>query len=135
MLLSARVLKDVNNVNSFQHDLLLTWMQGDTLDVYLQLIDASLDRADQGFNPGGRRFCPEAGATLQVVLENLDDAKKITRMATQPFPLDASIWKVSIAASDGIKGTPQLRLVLTEGTKVTRGMGKLLFRIQSQENV
>ena len=135
MLLSARVLKDVSSVNSFQHDLNLSWTQGDALDVYIQLLDASLDRADQGFNPGGRRFCPAAASTLSVVLENLDDAKKITRMATQPFAGDASIWKLVINASDKIQGTPQMRLTLTEGAKVTRGVAKMLFRVQSQENL
>lgn len=135
MLLSARPLKDVSDVNSFQHDLQLAWTQGDALDVYFQLIDASLDRPDQGFNPGGRRFCPADGATLSVVLENLDDEKKITRAATQPFEGDSSIWKLTINATDKIRGTPHMRLTLTEGAVVTRGKASMLFRIHSQENI
>lgn len=135
MHLSARVLKDVQSVNSFEADTELSWTEGDTLDIHLQLIDVSLDRALQGFQPEGRRYVPTAGATLSCVIENIDDAKKITRLASQPFANDGSIWRLSILATDVIRGTPQLRLTLTEGTKVTRGLVRLALKIHPRSNL
>jgi len=135
MHLSARVLKDVQSVNSFEADTELSWTEGDTLDIHLQLIDVSLDRALQGFQPEGRRYVPNAGATLSCVIENIDDAKKITRLASQPFANDGSIWRLSILATDVIRGTPQLRLTLTEGTKVTRGLVRLALKIHPRSNL
>lgn len=129
MLLNARILIDCQNVNSWEPSTETSWTEGDTVDVYFQLIDASLDRPDQGFNPSGRRYVPGTGATLSCALENIDDAKKITRLATQPFAQDGSIWKLSVLAADTIRGTPQLRLTLTEGSRITRGLAQLGIKI------
>lgn len=123
MLLSARMLTDVGGVNSFEIIDKAQFTQGDETTVYFQLIDASLDTAAKGFNPSGRRYMPAVGATLSVVLDNIDDAKKITRTATQPFAQDGSIWAVSIFSTDNIApGTISLKLTLTEGVKITRGI-------------
>jgi hypothetical protein len=133
MLLSARVLKDVANVNSFEFASSVSWTEGDALYLYFQLVDAGLD-TDK--DPLGRRYMPPATSTLTVVLENIDDARKLTRTATQPFPEDASIWRVQILATDKIRGTPQMRLTLVEpGPKTTYGLMKDAIRIQSQSNV
>lgn len=134
MLLSARILRDCVSVNSFEYADSAQFTQGDTVDVYFQLIDSSLDTASENFIPAGRRYMPASGATLSVVVENIDDAKKITRTATQPFVNDSSIWKLSLISSDTISGTANLRLTLTEGPKVTRGLLKNAFRIQGNTN-
>lgn len=114
MLLSARFLIDVANVNSYEHASAVEFNEGDTQTIYLQLIDASVDRAEQGFSPAGRRYMPPADTTLRVQLLNIDDEKKITRFASQPFPEDPSIWAVSILPSDPLKGTVSMAFVLTE---------------------
>jgi hypothetical protein len=121
MLLSTRILNNVAGVNSFEYVQAATFTAGDTPSVYFQLIDASVDRATQGFVPAGRRFMPAAGATLEVTLDSVDNARKIVRSASQPFPLDPSIWKVDILSTDNIKGTVSMALKLTEGIKITRG--------------
>lgn len=114
MLLSARFLNDVSGVNSFDHVTSIELGAGDPSTVYFQLVDASVHRSEDGYRPAGRRYVPAAGATLQVVLENIDDAKKITRYATQPYAQDPSIWALSIQASDAIEGTVPLRMTLNE---------------------
>jgi hypothetical protein len=134
MLLSARMLKDVASVNSFESDTQLSWMEGDSVTIYFQLIDLTLDKVDQGFMPAGRRYVPASGATLSVVLENINDAKTLTRFASQPFVNDGSIWSVTILSTDLVRGTPQMRLTLTEGAKVTRGLVKNVLKIHSQSN-
>jgi len=122
MKLSARILKDVNGVNSFRRADQAEFTAGDALTVYFQLIDTSLDRADEGFVPAGRRYVPAAGAALTVVLDHLDDARKITRVATQPYAQDTSIFAISILATDVLSGTVNLKLDLNEGGVHTYGM-------------
>jgi len=129
------MLKDVANVNVWEPDTQLSWTEGDQLTIYFQLVDMSVDKPDQGFNPPGRRYVPASGATLSVTLENIDQAKQLTRFAVQPFTGDGSIWSLSIMSTDVIRGTPQMRLTLTEGGVVTRGLAKCSIKIWPQENV
>jgi hypothetical protein len=135
MLLSFRFLNGVANVNVFDVASSIEIAQGDTQDLYVQLIDASLDRIDQGFNPSGRRYMPATGATMNVTFTNTDTGpsitgdfalsprinpsvqNKFTRAAVQPFPGDSSIWKVSLLASDPLNGTVQMKVVLTEPSR------------------
>jgi len=123
MLLSARPLVDVSGVNSFQVAEQIRFSQGDATVIYLQLINSALDTAGKGFSPAGRRYIPASGATLSVVLDNIDDDKKITRSATQPYASDGSIWAITVLSTDDIgAGTMSLKLTLTEGATVTRGV-------------
>jgi hypothetical protein len=135
MLLSARVLNDVASVNSFEVAESFSWTEGDSVDLYLQLVDASLDTDMKGFYPAGRRYMPPATSTLSVQVQNLDNSKVINRLAIQPFPEDASIWKVTILSTDAIHGTPQIVLTLTEPTKTTRGVVKNAVRVYSTDNM
>ena len=114
MLLSCRFLNDVNGVNSWQIASSIEIAAGDVQNIYIQLFDASLDRSDQGFNPGGRRYMPAATSPLSVTLWSVDDAKKVVRAATQPYALDPSIWTFPILATDPISGTVTMNLILTE---------------------
>jgi hypothetical protein len=125
MLLSCRMLQNVVDVNTFEYDTQVAFTQGDGPTIYFQLIDANKDRVEAGFNPSGRRYMPAAGATLSVVVDSLDDAKKITRTAVQPFATDPSIWSLTFMANDAIRGTTTLRLTLTESAKITRGSSQL----------
>lgn len=118
MRLSLRFLNDVANANSFEYADSIEFQGGDNQTVYLQLVDASLDRLEQGFNPPGRRYTPSAGAMLSVTMVNLDDAKKVVRPASQPFPNDPSIWAMTVLPTDPIKGTVRLSMVLTETGRI-----------------
>lgn len=131
MLLSARFLNDVANVNSFEYAQVGQFTEGEATSIYFQLIDASLDGALKGFAPAGRRYIPATGATLSVVVNSIDDGKKITRVATNPFPDDRSIWKLDFLATDTISGTASLQLTLTEGAVVRKGLVKNGLRIAS----
>jgi len=118
VLLSCRFLNDVQSVNSFEPAAQIEFSAGDSQVLFLQLIDSSLDRADQGFSPAGRRYVPPAGTTMAVTFANIDDAKKFTRSASQPYAQDPSIWSVPILGTDGLRGTVNLSLVLTEPSRV-----------------
>lgn len=130
MLLSARFLNAVANVNSFEYANVAEWVAGNALTLYFQLIDDSLDRADQGFKPAGRRYMPPDDSTLTVLFGSVDDAKKVTRTATQPFSNDPSIWAVSILATDPIAGTVPVTLTLTEGAEVKKGFIQAGVRVR-----
>lgn len=118
MRLSATFLTDVANVNAFREVAYVQMTEGDTLDVYLQLVDTAVG---DGFN-ARRRYIPAVGATLSVEITALDDAKKVTKVCSQPFTQDGSIWKFTILPTDPVSGTKIVKLTLTEGAKVTRGV-------------
>lgn len=130
MILSARFLTSVNSVNEFSYTPYAEFVEGDTLDLYFQLIDASKDTVEAGFYPQGRRYVAADGATLQVTIDNINDARKVIRFATQPFPGDKSIWKIQILATDVIRGTAGMRLSLSESGGFRKGYVQGAFRVQ-----
>jgi hypothetical protein len=113
MILGCRFLTNVADVNTFQYIAQAELYQGDTQNVYFQLTDMSVDRVEQGFSPGGRRYVPPAGTTMIVTLNNIDDALVIQREGVQPFSVDGSIWYVPILGSDGLAGTVTVAVSLT----------------------
>ncbi|GAC1697145.1 MAG: hypothetical protein NVS9B9_19700 [Ktedonobacteraceae bacterium] len=135
MLLSARMLNNVMSVNVFDYVNQVQLTQGDQFTVSFQLIDLTMDTPDKGFSPAGRRYIPAAGASLTVLFDTLDDAKKITRACSQPYTQDPSIWQVTLMATDTIKGSGNLRLTLNEGTVTRRGSVSMAFTIFSQNSL
>lgn len=121
MLLSARFLNDVSGVNNFYYASEVRFSEGDAPTIYLQLSDASVMSSIEGFNPSGRRYVPASGATLSVTIENINNAKKVTRIATQPYAQDPSIWAVTLLTTDMVHGTASITLTLTQGSVVTKG--------------
>jgi hypothetical protein len=122
MLLSARLLVNLTDANTWEPSDNIRFTEGDTPYVYFQLIDLNKDRSSQGFKPAGKRFMPASGATLSVSVNSIDTARTLTKVATQPYAGDASIWKFQLLTSDNLKGgTFSLILTLTEGIVVTSG--------------
>lgn len=135
MQLSARILENVSGVNSFDYANQASMTEGDAPLVYFELVDLKKDRADLGFVPAGRRYIPAAGATLTVILDNIDDARRITRAATQPFPNAPSIWAVQLLAADQIRGTVNMKLSLVEGVKTTKGLLQAAIAVESLDGM
>lgn len=122
MLLNALFLQDVGDVNTFSYATDLLVGEGDASVIYFQLIDASAFRPEKGFVPGGRRYMPANGATVTVTFGNVDDAKKVTRVASQPFVKDPSIWSVNILSTDAISaGSVDMKIVLNESGTIHTG--------------
>lgn len=122
MNLSTRFLSNVANVNSFIYVDRPTFTEGDTSDVYLQLIDKELDTPAFNYYPPYRRFVPIAGSTLIVVLMSLDSTRVVTKAATQPFVGDSSIWKFSVTPSDRLRGSVNMRIQLNQGGIITNAL-------------
>lgn len=119
MLLSAVLLENVGGVNTFTTSKQIQFTQGDSLSVYLQLVDLNKNL----------RYIPEENALLDIVLQNIDSSKQTVKPAIQPFSGDRSIWQFDILSSDQISGGTTLLLTLTEGLKVTRGSLKMALNV------
>lgn len=128
------MLADVANVNSYEYVTTHEMAANDSGYVYFQLKDNSVlkSAAPQRFYPSGRRYIPAVGASLQVEVNNLNDARKIIRTATAPFTEDRSIWRLQILPTDNITaGTFSLFLTLNEGGIFTRGVVNMAMSIQA----
>lgn len=126
MRLGARILTGVTSPNDFSYATHAEWTEGDTVTLYLQIIDVTKDRSVNRFHPEGRRYIPGGPASLLVTFESRDKeedslhgarwgAKEFTREATQPFEGDPSIWAVQILPVDALRGTVSLILDLRVG--------------------
>lgn len=121
MLLSARMLNNVNGANSFSEDLQTRFTEGDRPTIYLQLVDKQSSL---------HRYLPATGASLSVVITNVNNSKTYTKTAINPYPNDTSIWSFQMLSTEEIKGSISLRLVLTEGAVITYGLVRDALLIQ-----
>lgn len=133
MLLSCRILENVCGVNDFGYTTQAEYTEGSPTTIYIQLVDKAKDQSSKGFVPSGRRFVPAAGATLRVTVDSIDDDKKVTRTATQPYSLDGSIWSFSMLSTDTIRGTADIRLELTQSSVIIYGNLKNAISISAQD--
>lgn len=124
MRLSAKMLRNVDGVNSFQYADQNYIYEGQENEIYLQIVDLD-KRTKEGDSEAlpqhPLRYMPEAGATLKGEFDSLFDDEEFEVVATQPFPQDSSIWKMTLSAEQ-LPKTGNLTIVLTEGTKVKRSI-------------
>ena len=92
------MLKNVQNVNSFEYSEQVKLRQGNASVIYFQLADQDQIGSD------GRplRYMPESGASVSVTFSSITTAYTVTKTATQPYSNDTSIWCVSINTTDRI---------------------------------
>lgn len=106
MYLSAKILKNVENINSWsykdQWTLRSSGSLGESVDLYFQVIDQ--DREDIRF------MILDPGATASVTFPALGD-ETFTVEGSFPFPEDRSIIKISLA-EDQIPYTGNVRITL-----------------------
>lgn len=110
-MLTARLLKDVSDVNHYAYADQAEFVEGDTPTVYFQLAE---DAIADDLRPPGRRYIPPTGSTLSVLLKGIDSSLDLTKTCTNPFVDDRSIWSFSIASTDVIVGDRAMKLTLTE---------------------
>lgn len=120
MNLGARFLENVADVNTWSYLDNVELTEGDAGTVYIQLVDIR--------SPDRRRYMPAAGAVLTCTVDSINDAKKVTRVATQPFAQDPSIWALSLLATDALRGTLNLKLHLAEGATVRTSLVRWALR-------
>lgn len=108
MLLSAKILKSVCGVNMFGYATNWTIRANEPNSLYFQLVD--LDQA-------GIRYMPAAGSSINVTFPALPSASAIVVAASQPFPLDPSIWEVDLTNLQ-VPGSGNVIFSLTENSTV-----------------
>lgn len=116
MNLSIQMLTSVANVNNFDYATEVKMTKGNAKTIYFRLVDSEQHEDN---TPAGLRYIPAAGATVSVDFLSLNDANEVTRLASNPFSEDTSIWSVPILSTDPIEGTVNLKITLTEGAVVT----------------
>lgn len=93
MRLSANILKNYVNVNSFWTDSQWSIRSGDPNTLYFQLVD--LDRESQRYVPTG------TPVTMLITFPAVNPANVVTKIATQAAAgLDGSIWSFTVSATD-----------------------------------
>jgi hypothetical protein len=119
MRLSAKMLKNVSNVNHFEYSTPAYASEGSSNDIYFQLVDMdkpTIPAKDTSALPEyPLRYMPAAGATVNVIFDALLDDIQFEVAASNPFPQDTSIWKVSLTSSQ-LPRSGNFIFELTEGS-------------------
>jgi hypothetical protein len=111
MRLSARTIKNFNNVNSFDYSTEWNIRAGEANTLYFQLVDLDQD---------GLRYMPtNASCSVQLTFPALNPLNVIVKPATQADPLDRSVWKVSLSDTE-VPSSGNVQLSLTEGGVVKK---------------
>lgn len=100
MRLSAKILKNVANVNNWEYANSASVQEGQANEIYVQLVDLDkIPGQDKSValpeNP--MRYIPQ-GTTIETeaTFPSINDANVLTIIGTQPFADDKSIWKFTL---------------------------------------
>lgn len=123
MRLNAKILKNVNNVNSWVYANQAFVSEGQSNIIYLQIVD--LDQStdpsvekSQAFPQNPIRYISSAtDISLEATFPSLDEDSVFTVVGSQPFSQDKSIWKFELS-DDQIPSTGTIELKLTEASVV-----------------
>lgn len=92
MKLSAKFLKNVSNINTFQYVNQWDISEGSANRLYFQIIDKLKDDL---------RFITQATTySVSVTFLSIDTSAEIVKSATQAFADDKSIWYIDLTASE-----------------------------------
>lgn len=100
MFLGGRMLKNVQNVNSWEVANEVKLREGNAATVYFQITDE--EQASDLMNGFGLRYMPASGSTMNVTISSINSANVLNKIATQPFPQDSSIWQFNILSTDKV---------------------------------
>ncbi len=132
MILGVRLLENVTDVNHFKIVGNRKIVSGEANTIYIQLID--LSQNEEG-DPEGIRYIPQ-GTVNKVIVEfpSLNDANQFSRIASQPFSADSSIWAVDILITD----TPvsgNIIVTVEEDGKKKRAIAELGLSVEDIDGI
>lgn len=114
MRLGIRILNSSSSLNYLSYLNQAQISPGETATVYFQLVDL-----EQGTPCGALRYMSASGATVSIMLTSLDQAKNITKVASNPFADDRSIWSFTLNALETVNAAGvNMKVTLTEGANV-----------------
>lgn len=123
MRLTAKILKNVSSVNHWDYANQAYIFEGQINEMYFQIVDLDktplIDKS-VAFPEFPLRYMPTGAAvSLSVTFPALRNdptdagAEEIVVAASQPFPQDPSIWKLTLSSSQTPK-TGNIQITLTE---------------------
>lgn len=137
MRLSAKILKNVNNVNSWIYTTQTYMSEGQVNELYIQIVDL-----DQSVLPNEKsKAFPEypiryiSNATVlgvQAVFPSIDDDQEYVIDGVQPFSYDRSIWKFTLLSTQTPK-SGNIRILLTEDGVTKTLSAKNAIAVESLE--
>lgn len=104
--LTFNPLLNVVDANHFQLNNIYKVFQGNSYTFYLELEDADQQIGfTQNFSEQPRfplylRFLAPASSTLSVTINDLNATNVVTKVCSQPFSNDPSIWSFTLSASE-----------------------------------
>jgi|AACY02.1.fsa_nt_gi hypothetical protein len=106
MKLSAKLLKNVANVNCFQFAVQWDIAEGSAQRLYFQIVDKLKDDL---------RYLSQALVIDEVTVTflSIDDATEIVKTATQAWSDDKSIWYIDLTASE-VPNSGAVKFSITE---------------------
>ncbi len=119
MRLSAKLIQNYSNINSFGYTNQWVIRAGEPNTLYFQLVDLEQNALRHIAGVGGSN----QPYSVSVTFPSIDDAKVITATAVQADATDASVWKVSLG-SNQTPGSGQVVFTVVEGS-ATRSFGVL----------
>lgn len=124
MQLSAKLIKNLDSINSWQHadnwNISRDGALGEPATLAFQIVDLDRD---------GIRYIPSNAATMELTFPALDDDAVITKTATVAYSDDRSIWTVSLLATD-LPQAGVVRFALTDGGVTRRWSVTGALRVQ-----
>ena len=115
MILMFKHLEEVKDVNSFVQVDNKRIVKGNATALYFRIVQ---DKSEIEEHLAPLRYISILGATATVKFNHIDTNKVLTRVATQPFADDRSIWKIDILSTDTNVAFDSMSLTLTEGSNV-----------------
>jgi hypothetical protein len=108
MKLSAKLLKNVANVNCFEITSQWDIAEGSAQRLYFQIVDKNKDDL---------RYLSQATVIdeVSVTFLSLDEASEIIKVATQAWTDDKSVWYIDLAATE-VPNSGSVLFSITEDT-------------------
>lgn len=136
MRLSAKILKNVSNINHFNYADQATIVEGSSNEFHLQLVDLdklTYDKDSVALPDHPLRYIPATGATLVATFSSLFEDEEFSVSATQPFTDDKSIWKVGLT-DEQLPKTGNLILTLTENGNSKKFVVRFAIRTELSDD-
>lgn len=132
MILGIRLLDNVTDVNHFKIVESIKLRLGEANTIFIQLVDLSQNKDG---DPEGLRYIPQ-GAVNKVIIEfpSLNDANSFSRIASQPFPGDSSIWSVDILETD-VPISGNIIVTVEEDGKKKRAIAELALSVEDIDGI
>ena len=103
MRLSAKILKNISNINAWEYTSSAFIQEGQANDIYIQLVDLNRSVSPEkssAFPEHPIRYISQATAVVvTAIFDSVDDALEFEIIGTQPFADDGSIFKFTLTSA------------------------------------